>query len=188
MNMLTDTTRTTTPARTASHSRSISTVGTPGQSRKSTPSIRSKRPVKPSASKKERTVKRPKTPLGRDGKKLEEIDETESREGDEDNESESESEGSQVETTLVVCNAHSKVAAAYIDLVTDKLYIMEDVTDSSHFDTIDLVLHQIHPQMILVNSGAEDVLVEQLKAYAIAQNVKFEIQPQKGKFSEFALD
>lgn len=42
------------------------------------------------------------------------------------------------------------------------------------------VLHQVNPHVVLLNSAAEDDLVDKLKAYALAEDSEFEIKPQKG--------
>ncbi|KAL7410447.1 DNA mismatch repair protein MutS, partial [Mrakia frigida] len=83
------------------------------------------------------------------------------------------------QTTMCIYSVKAKLAASYLEGTNLKLWIMEDVYDTDHFDIAEMVLDQVKPDLVLVNANAEDALVDKIKAYGLKEDKTVEIRPQK---------
>ncbi|TDL23286.1 hypothetical protein BD410DRAFT_176959 [Rickenella mellea] len=80
---------------------------------------------------------------------------------------------------LTIFCQNYRIGAAYYDPVKLTMYVLEDTSESSHFDVTKLILDQCHPDIALTSSRADDNCMDVVRDFMDAANGVFQIRPAK---------
>ncbi|KAF8517335.1 muts domain V-domain-containing protein [Gautieria morchelliformis] len=80
---------------------------------------------------------------------------------------------------LSVSCHHGRLGAAYYDPLKATLYILEDTTDSAHYDLTRLLLEQASPEIVITGSRSDDKFIEVVRAMTDSTSTTFQIRPNR---------
>ncbi|TIC16998.1 hypothetical protein E3Q15_00782 [Wallemia mellicola] len=92
-----------------------------------------------------------------------------------------------IEKITVTFNLNKdKLAAAYFDTLTRKIYVMQDTSDSSNYDLAMSILHQLQPNEIYCSLTVPDGFIKVIKLFIA--NVKPDALLQLAPWKEFSYE
>ncbi|RIB15967.1 muts domain V-domain-containing protein [Gigaspora rosea] len=81
-----------------------------------------------------------------------------------DSEDISDTQDGRVDKVIMAVNLRNrKLGCAYYNVVTSKLYLMDDVAESPPYDMVNLLRFQVSPSITLVSSRADDAFIQTLQ-------------------------
>ncbi|KIJ54568.1 hypothetical protein M422DRAFT_73531 [Sphaerobolus stellatus SS14] len=95
--------------------------------------------------------------------------------GDEEEESDTVSE----DICFSIACFHRRIGGAYYDPQKATMYVLEDTTDSAHYDVTQMLIEQASPNIVITGSRSDDKFIEKVREISDSTSIKFQIRPKR---------
>ncbi|KAG8944499.1 MutS protein msh5 [Tulasnella sp. 424] len=102
-----------------------------------------------------------------------------SEEDEEEETDDEEDENDEPETFMAITAHQGRIGAAFFDPAERTLQLLEDTSESHHFDLTRLIFEQLHPDIVLSSSRADEAFIRQCQIYMDETASRFQVRPHK---------